>query len=92
MLLFFTLVFITIVAVGLFAATYALHARAKAAAEDEATVERTLTTSEFEAIIQERIAEAQQPLLDQIETLEGKLRDTPEADEDTSPPRRRPIR
>lgn len=51
---------------------------------DQPDADRTLTTSELEDIIQARIDEAQQPLLDQIETLEAKLRDASD-DDDTAP-------
>ncbi|MEM1095167.1 MAG: hypothetical protein AAGJ10_11245 [Bacteroidota bacterium] len=85
--LLFIVAIIVLIAFGTIS-TYFLRG-ARNANQSASDADRTLTTSELENIIQARIDEAQRPLLDQIETLEAKLRD---ANDDPLPPRQRRVR
>jgi len=88
--LLFIIGIIVLIAFGSIA-TYFLRG-ARSASQSASDADRTLTTSELEDIIQARIDQAQQPLLDQIETLEARLRAATDDDEAAPPPQRRRVR
>ncbi|MEM6646387.1 MAG: hypothetical protein AAF730_09045 [Bacteroidota bacterium] len=85
MALIATLFFIVVIVLVLFTALYMYQAKQST---NQPGTDRTLTTSELDTIIKTRIAEAQQPLLDQIETLEERLREARQESEDAPPSKR----